>query len=451
MIRILTFLAFSFFLFGHVDAEERPSSNTSSSTPTWRPVSELTADERALFDSRTETPRDPTMPYLPAERYPFEPPYTAEEMGFRAMEFSHSPRWSCNLVDVSGALTANGYLHTNKMYSPIFYVPNATGHQGLAGELYHTAPGGATRKITGQDFFPPENLGNQMVLTQYRAGGGSATRWDIFAYSPALRRVRRQPQPRRGDKLAQGAESFDDVFGRDPWEFSWKLLGVDTLYETVRFPNTRPTVTLAEADGTFHEVPTQQIKMMGDEYPFYTKEGGIECWVVEANVKEEWLPNYYAPRIIYWLDKHSFYPLRIEQYGRDGNLIFIETRVAKLLNPAMGDKGYGILFNHYWDVTLDYMRYSVHDAHETREWSAQDQDVFFNPGVLPRVWFFAPLKSQAEVLTPEQYFLRPHLDREKFPADRKIALTPDIEEKMQAQEAAGHLVFSNLTALNDRQ
>jgi hypothetical protein len=107
----------------------------------------------------------------------------------------------------------------------------------------------------------------------------------------------------------------------------------------------------------------------------------------------------------------------------------------------MGDKGYGILFNHYWDVTLDYMRYSMHDAHETREWSAQDQDVFFNPGILPRAWFFAPLKSQSEVLTPEQYFLCPTLECAKFPASRKIVLSPELESKIQAQEAAGHLVF----------
>jgi len=415
----------------------------SSPAKTWRLVSELTAAERALFDPRTDTPRDSQTLYLPAERYPFEPPYTAEEMGYRAMEFSHSPRWSCNLLDVTGALTAQGYLRTSKMYSPIFYVPNASGHQGLAGELYGTAPGGPTRKITGQDIFPPENLGNQMVLTQYRAGGDSATRWDIFAYSPALRRVRRQPQPRRGDKLAQGAESFDDIFGRDPWEFSWHLLGVDVLYQTVRFPNTRPTVTLADPDGTLHDVPTEQIRLMGDAYPFYTPDGGVACWVVEARVKEEWLPNYYAPRILYWLDQHSFYPLRIEQYGKDDNLIFVETRLAKLHNPAMGDKGYGILFNHYWDVPLDYMRYSVHDAHETRQWSEQDRDVFFNPGVLPRVWFFAPLKSQAEVLTPEQYFLRPTLDRDKFPQARKIMLPPALEAKIQAQEAAGHLIFQD--------
>ncbi len=410
-------------------------------TKTWRVVNELTEAERALFDPRTETPRDPHFPNLPAEHYPFTPPYTAEEMGYRAMEFSHSPRWSCNLVDVTGALTAEGYLRTSKMYSPIFYVPNASGHFGLAGELYDTRPGDLTRKITGQNIFPPEDLGNQMVLMQYRAGGDAATRWDMYVYSPALRRVRHQPQPRRGDKLAQGAESFDDIFGRDPWEFSWNLLGVDTLFHTVRFPNTRPTVMLADADGTLHETPTAQIRMMGDAYPFYTPDGGVDCWVVEARVREEWLPHYYAPRIIYWLDQHYFYPLRIEQYDKDNNLIFIETRIAKLHNPAMGDKGYGILFNHYWDVTLDYMRYSVHDAHETRQWSAQDQAIFFNPGVLPRVWFFAPLKSQSEVLTPEQYFLRPTLDREKFPQARKIVLSPELEVKIQQQEAAGHLVF----------
>ena len=107
----------------------------------------------------------------------------------------------------------------------------------------------------------------------------------------------------------------------------------------------------------------------------------------------------------------------------------------------MGDKGYGILFNHYWDVTLDYMRYSVHDAHETREWSQRDQEVFFHPSVLPRKWYFAPLKSQVEVTSAEQYFLRPTLDRDKFPEHRKIVLSPELEARIQAQEEAGYLRF----------
>ncbi len=408
---------------------------------TWRAVAELTEEERALVDFRTQTPRDSRFPYMPAERYPFEPPYTAEEMGYRAMEFSHSPRWSCNLIDVSGTLTSEGYLFTSKLYSPIFYVPNAKGLAGFAGELYGTLPGEPTRKITGQDVFPPEAYGNQMVLIQYRTDREHTTRWDLFFYSDGLRRVRRQPAPRRGDKLAEGAESLDDVFGRDPWEFRWKLLGTDVLFETVRFPVTRPAVTLARPDGTFYTVSTRSLRPMGEAYPFYTPEGGVPCWVVRAEVREEWLAGYYAPKILYWLDRHYFYPLRIEQYDREGNLIFIETRMAKLLNPAMGNKGYGVLFNHYWDVTLDYMRYSVHDAHEVRQWSRRDQEVFFSPAVLPRKWHFAPLKSQAEVTSPQEFFLRPTLDEEKFPQERRMLLPPELRARIAAQEKAGHLVF----------
>ena len=416
---------------------------TSTGSRSWRTLAELTEQERFEFDPRTHLPRDSQYPYIPAERYPFEPPYTAEEMGFRAMEFSHSPRWSCNLIDVSGKLTSEGYLFTSKLYSPIFYVPNAKGLTGFAGELYGTLPGQPTRQITGQDIFPPETYGNQMILIQYRTDLQHPTRWDLFVYTDGLRRVRRQPSPRRGDKLAQGSEGFDDVFGRDPWEFDWEVLGTDVLYETIRFPSTRPTITLARPDGTFYTVETKDFLTMGKHYPFYTAENGVRCWVVKAQVKEEWLPNYYAPTIVYWLDQHYFYPLRIEQYGRDGNLAFIETRFAEHLNPAMGDQGYGMHFNYYWDVSLDYMGYSIHDAHVIREWSEQDQKVFFSPAVLPRKWHFAPLKSQVEVTSPEQFFLRPHLERDKFPQHRKIELPAALEERIKAQEAAGYLVFSD--------
>ena len=173
-----------------------------------------------------------------------------------------------------------------------------------------------------------------------------------------------------------------------------------------------------------------------------SKEPTVSGLPVVSTVNEDWLPDYYAPKMIYWLDKHYFYPLRIEQYGRDGNLIFVETRIAEHLNKPAGARGYGILFTHYWDMTIDYMSYSVHDAHELRKWSAEDQDVYFSPGVLPRVWHFAQLKSQAEVQTPEQYFLRPHLDHEKFPEARQITLSADLEEKIRFQKAAGRLVFT---------
>jgi hypothetical protein len=223
--------------------------------------------------------------------------------------------------------------------------------------------------------------------------------------------------------------------------FRWEVIGTDALFETIRFPSTRPTLTLARPDGTFYTVQTKDVQIMGKNYPYYTPEGGVKCWVVKAQAKDDWLPNYYAPTMLYWLDQHYFYPLRIEQYGRDGKLIFVETRLADHLNPALGEQGYGMHVNHYWDVTLDYMRYSVHDAHVVREWSAEDQAVFFNPAILPRKWHFAPLKSQVEVTSPEQFFLRPTLARDKFPEHRTIELPPAIEDRITAQEAAGHLVF----------
>ena len=49
----------------------------------WTPVAELSETERADIDLRTDTPRDAQVPYLPAEKYPFSPPYTAEELGYR--------------------------------------------------------------------------------------------------------------------------------------------------------------------------------------------------------------------------------------------------------------------------------------------------------------------------------------------------------------------------------
>lgn len=54
---------------------------------TWKTVSELSARESARIQTeKREPPRDDDL--LPEERYPFEPPYTAEELGYLRMEFA---------------------------------------------------------------------------------------------------------------------------------------------------------------------------------------------------------------------------------------------------------------------------------------------------------------------------------------------------------------------------
>ena len=104
---------------------------------TWKTVSELSDEEKALVDFRTDTPRDATIPYLPAEKFPFQPPYTAEEMGLRAMEFPHSPFWDCTLVDLAFTVTNSGFMSQRVTIIPILYLLQG----GFAEQLYGAKSG----------------------------------------------------------------------------------------------------------------------------------------------------------------------------------------------------------------------------------------------------------------------------------------------------------------------
>ncbi|MSQ47088.1 MAG: DUF1329 domain-containing protein [Deltaproteobacteria bacterium] len=299
---------------------------------TWKTVDELSAAAKAEIDLRTDTPRDARIVYIPAEPYPFVAPYTAEEMAYRAMEFPHVSRWSHAMADAFGSMTSGGYLNQGVTVGLNFYMLENEATTGGVPAQLRTAPGREFYRMVFYYTYPPENLGAQDLWVLYRTDQQATTKLDYFAYAPSLRRVRRLPQPRRGERFPNSVQSFDDIVGRDAWEFSWKMLGTDVLYETVRFPTTRPIFTIASPEGIFTDIPTSQLKMMWDTYPFYRSDGGIECYVVEGTTRADWLPNYGASKMIYWLDRHYFYPLRIEQYDEDGKLRTVETRIAKQEN-----------------------------------------------------------------------------------------------------------------------
>ena len=410
---------------------------------TWKTVAELSEAEKSRLDLRVDTPRDATLPYLPAEAYPFQPPYTAEEMGYRAMEFPHIARWSHAMADAFGAITSTGFLDEGISLAYTHYLPD---EHGVAGQI-GVRPGEAYFRMVFFYTYPPENQGLQDLWILRRTDKEETTKLDNFIYSPNLRRVRRQPQPRRDARFPNNVQTFDDVVGRDAWEFSWRLLGTDVLYETVRFPTTRPAVTLAKPDGSFYTVPSDQIKMLGDTYPHYTADGGVACYVVEATRREDWLPHYRMSRLIYWFDQHGFYPLRIEQYDNDNQLRMIEVRNASLANPALEDRGYSGLFTLYYDLALDLMSYSAHDAHWVKEWSPEDRETMFEPDFMRRSWLKYPLKSQSLVYSPEKFFLRPRLYLDKFPQDRNVAISAELEQRYRLQEEAGHLVFDSSAPL----
>jgi hypothetical protein len=412
----------------------------------WHYLQELSAAERQNIDLRTDTPRDPTLPYLPAEPYPFTPPYTAEEMGFRAMEFPHMARWSHVQIEDFGTITPSGYLFNGKIIVLVTY----TNPEGLEGYL-KTKPGAVYTRWLSQDIAPPQNFGNQLLMLHHRTDMQFTTKTHMFGYSPLLRRVRRFPQPRRQDRFPDQPITFDDFLGRDAWEFTWRIIGTDVLTETVRFPRTRQTITLTSAAGDTRDVSANSLKLMGEQYPFYTADGGVPCYVVEAKAKPDWLPHYYAPRILYWLDQHAFYPLRTELYGPDGALVSVEVRMAAHYHPDLRERGYHNLITVWWNAQLDFLAYTVHDGHQRRQWSVKDQEVYFNPDFMRREWFPVPMKTQATVRTPEEAFLRPHLHRDTFPAERTIILAPEIDARIQAQDAAGHLVFTEMVAERQQQ
>jgi hypothetical protein len=132
--------------------------------------------------------------------------------------------------------------------------------------------------------------------------------------------------------------------------------------------------------------------------------------------------------------------------GRDGNLALIEVRLTDMFNPALGKRGYGPLLIVYWDIATDIMSYMVRDNHRLKHWKPEEERAFFNPDFMRRRWYLdTSVKSQAEVSHPDQFFLRPALEQEKFPHDRAFQLPAEIAARVQAQEAAGRLVFEKET------
>jgi outer membrane lipoprotein-sorting protein len=411
----------------------------------WKTLSEMSAEELAQVDLRAETPRHAQDPYLPAEPYPFTPPYTAEEMGYRMMEFTQRPRWSCALANLFGSISSEGaLLGTGQAVNLIAY----PGEAGAAVELSRKPGEEVYRQLT-QQLFPPESYTSQTLVIRYRTDKEFVKKEDMFSYSPALRRVRHQNSWRRNDRFPQMALTLDDASGRSAWEYVWTLLGTDVLSETVRFPTTRPTVTITEADGTFRERTTKELKLMGDDYMFYAPGGGVRCYVVEARVREDWLPDYHASRVLYWLETKSFFPLRTETYDRDGNLSRVEVRLTKMVHKALGERGYSPFIQIYWDVASDILTYNIRDGIRLLQWSAADQATYFSPDFMRRQWYLVPVRSYLSVREPDEFYLRPSLELGKFPQQRSITLPEALMGRIHAQEAAGRLIFTGqVNALN---
>ena len=408
----------------------------------WKTLGELSPESLAQIDPRTDAPRHVEYPYLPAEAYPFTAPYTAEEMGYRSMEFTQRPRWSCALANLFGSISSEGALLGQGRAVNLIMYPTPEG----AGIELLRKPGEEVYRQLTQQLFPPESYTSQTLVIRYRTDQQFVKKEDMFSYSPTLRRVRHQNSMRRNDRFPQMAMTLDDASGRSAWEYTWTTLGTDVLFETVRFPVTRPRVTVTEADDSYRELETKSLKLMGEDYQHYTADGGVECYVIDARPKEDWLPDYHASHVVYWLEKHSFFPLRTETYGRDGKLSRVEVRLTKMVHKALGERGYSPFIQVYWDVATDIITYNIRDGIRLMRWSPTDAVTYFNPDFMRRQWYLVPLRSYLGVDRPEDFYLRPGLEPGKFPEHRDLELPAILMERLRAQDKAGRLVFTGQLA-----
>src|SRR5258708_13967610 len=185
--------------------------DTEASPPrTWKTIAELSPEERANIDVASEEPRHPEFPDLPAELFPFTPPYTAEEMGLRAMEFSYWRKWTSSTAQAYGSIDAYGYMPSwgRCVMSIAYHVPD-----GIAGHLY-AKPGQNDYSALLQYLAPPEVFGNQSLYIRYRTDQTFTKTQDTFRYASTLRRVRRYPAPPRQDKYPAYPYTYDDDVGR---------------------------------------------------------------------------------------------------------------------------------------------------------------------------------------------------------------------------------------------
>jgi hypothetical protein len=67
-----------------------------------------------------------------------------------------------------------------------------------------------------------------------------------------------------------------------------------------------------------------------------------------------------------------------------------------------------------------------------------------------REWFLEPPKGMMSLNSPDEFYLRPPLERDKFPQQRPIQLDADMEARIAAQEREGRIVFeTSLMARNE--
>ena len=435
-------------------APERPAK-------TWKTCEEISEAEKneLQMDCRwsSETPRDSNVPYAPAEDFPFQPPYTAEEILYLADIITPNYRWDTDLIVNGKTINTRGSLYENQG-SVVFHI--TTDEKTYWNRVKKLKGGDVLQYIFVKYNLPPSNYGFGFIEVGYKIVPGEGIKpADRWLYLPSLRKVRRVPAPRREDVVPQYDFTFDDSVGRPPWEYNHRIIGTDIIYPEQYYrlpPQDRSWVkpyTWQIAKLNWRNLPLlglpdpSPLGIAPYTYPDTRPDEGVMCYVIESKPKPEMLPGYYVGRLLQWVSVKDKLLLRVEEYDpKEDNLFFIFEFRHLNLYPEKERMGITRFQTHYWDIRIDHMSDAAYIYFPNNERNYKDPQLY-NPQRLLQVDFFDhPLNSFDMTLKDPRLFpLRPELWPDKFPSFRgnKVManITSEIQERIKKENAAGRLVF----------
>lgn len=382
---------------------------------TWKSAAEMSPKELTShqIDPRWshEVPRHNKFKYLPEEIYPFEPPFTGEEVSFLGEDIIFPGR-SCK-DEAAHLATVNKRGHMLQvawMFKTKFY------YDGFAEKLYKLKPEDVEAKHLIIYDFPPEERGRGHLFWDVKDTPDSPREQERWIYYNSLRRVRRIQGGEGRDNLLETDFTYDDDFMRDSWEHSHKIIGIDTLYEN----NGRK-------------------KFMGDTGP-YTDDGGVECYVVFSKPGAPWADrkDYYLSQWVTWYDRHTFAIVRVEQWDKKGNLFKIHCKCYdnwdQMAKQPRDNRDRLVRMEWYaWDLDLDHESWA-RIIPPTRFGGDCPEDIFTVRYMKNQRSWRDDLNNIPRLKHPEEFPPKPPLWPEKFSEYRNVVIPDDLKAKIKNEK-----------------
>ncbi|MDY6842837.1 MAG: hypothetical protein SVW57_01920 [Thermodesulfobacteriota bacterium] len=429
------------FALSPFDVEE-PCKRRSGGCP-WKALSELTAEELENYKMDPtpweKTPRDKKYPYVAKK---LEPPYTATEIVYMLTVGQYFPWWT-HEAPIGGMMISNrGGIN---FYTGQREVWSALTPDTLEDYLFRWPEDKVYMWIWDRHYTPIRDRYYKLLQNAYRCGKTFNKYSEKWAYFGSSQKTKPVGEASYSDKYWRRDFTYGDTL-MVPWYYTWRFIGVDVLYEDniVRFPNTRNEITIRNWDGKPVKKKTDEIKIMGDDYPAYTKDGGVPCYVLEGVTNSEFFTPQHC-RLILWVDMYAHRELRRERYDLHNNLAVVMEKRNRLEFKDNEQWGYSVLINLAWDIGTDHMSVNHYDFHRpprTFTVDPENPDAYFrpNPVVMTSEMFPVPMSTMT-FRDPDLFYLRPRLMAHKFPQERECHVSNKCLKLIKEQNKQEKLDF----------